>query len=199
MLLGQEWTTTTLTLGTQYDGGTASTKWDAAAKTLEQIWNDTTTIIRAAKNTTANSPYFQDPSQIKIYLTDTGFYNLISKFNGRQTIDTMNSRIVDASTVEIGGYQYTMFPGTYVNPQTGSSTDAVTAKEIRVVDTSAAADHTMAMLELDNVIAMQSQNNKHMLVNVVPDPYGNFIDICLEFRPVPVFTPEASIKYVTLT
>lgn len=197
-LLGQEWTTAALTLGTQYDGGTVSTKWDAAAKTCEQIWNDTRTAIRAAKNTTANSPFFQTPEDVVVYVTDTGFYNLVSKLNGRQNIDVLNTGIIDDSTVKINGYTYKMFPGAYVNPQTGSSVDAVTAKQVRIVDKSLAAQHTMAMLKLDNFEAKRSGNN-HMLINVVPDPYGNYIDLMLEFRPVPLFTPEASIKLVTLT
>jgi hypothetical protein len=52
-------------------------------------------------------------------------------------------------------------------------------------------------LELDNVNAVG--NNKHYLVQVIPDTYGEYIDICLQVRPVPLFNANASAKATVLS
>ena len=190
--MGKSFDTFGLSLGTMVAGGTVSTKWDAAAKTLEGVYVDIDKAVRAAQAATASSIFFNDPSQIVTYLEDTTWYNIFAKLNGRDTLDTVQAKKIGANAIDIGGYVLKRFPGKYLDGETQASVQAVTDKTVRIVDTSAAAQHTMALLELDNLNAINS-SQKHLLVKTIIPDHGEYLDIMLQFKPVPLFTPEAAI------
>jgi len=194
-IVGNSWTTAALTLGTMVNDETFSNPWSTAGTTFTQIANELDNMRRVGMNTTTSASYFQSLSDIKVYATDADFNYLYGKLAGLQTIDVVKAADMGNGKIRVGDFVVERFPATYLRPgATDASTDAVTAHEIRMIDTSASAPHKIAMLELDNVNAIGA--NKHFLLQVVPDTFGEYIDIQLQFRPVPLFIPEACIKAI---
>lgn len=195
--LDSGWNTVALDLGTQIDGGTVSPLWNAASTTAEQIHAGLRTIVNAAKLTDGSYSYFQRAADLKIYCTEEAWSSAFSVLNGRQTIDVVSTRILAEDELQIGQYTLKSFGASWKNPQTQVSADAVSNHEIRIVDVGPNSRHTLAFLELDNVNATQS--NKHILVQVIPDTYGEYVDVCLQMRPVPLFNANASAKAIVLS
>jgi len=191
------WNTVALDLGAQLDGGTVSPLWNAASTTAEQLHAGIRAIINTAKATDGYYSFFQRAADLKIYCTEEAWSSAFAILNGRQTIDVVSTRILAEDEIQIGQYTLKSFGASWKNPQTQVSADAVSNHEIRIVDVGAASRHTLAFLELDNVNAVGT--NKHILVQVIPDTYGEYIDVCLQMRPVPLFNAAASIKAIVLS
>lgn len=195
-LQGETWNTQALPLGTMKDDGTFTNLWSTAGTTWEHIIAELGAMRRAAAKT--NTSYFSSPKNVKVWCPDAVFNALLAKVNGKQISDVSRARIVDEDTLQVGSYKVTRNPFEYVRPgATDTLTEAITAKQIRMVDVSAAAPHKMGFLQLSNTKAVGT--NKHTLLIVNPDPMGAFIDVQLQFRPVPLFIPEASAKAIVLS
>jgi hypothetical protein len=195
--LDSGWNTVALDLGTQINGGSVSPLWNAASTTAEQIHAGIRAIVKTCRATDGSYSYFQRGADLKIYCTEEAWGSAFTALNGRQTIDVVSTRILAEDEIQIGEFTLKSFGASWKNPQTQVSADAVSAHEIRIVDVGPNARHTLAFLELDNVNAVG--NNKHYLVQVIPDTYGEYIDICLQVRPVPLFNANASAKATVLS
>lgn len=195
--LDSGWNTVALDLGTQIDGGTVSPLWNAAGTTAEEIHAGIRAIVKACRATDGSYSYFQRGADLKIYCTEEAWGSAFAALNGRQTIDVVSTRILAEDELQIGEFTLKAFGASWKNPQTQASADAVTNHEIRIVDVGPNSRHTLAFLELDNVNA--SGSNKHVLAQVIPDTYGEYVDICLQLRPVPLFNANASSKAIVLS
>ena len=191
------WNTVALDLGAQIDGGSVSPLWAASGTTASQIHAELQTLINTGRSTSGSYSFFQRASDVKIYCTDEAWNAAFATLNTRNTFDVVSTRILAEDELQIGQFTLKSFGASWKNPRTQASADAVTNHEIRIVDVSPNARHTLAFLELDNVNAVGS--NKHILIQVIPDNYGEFIDLCVQMRPVPLFNANASMKAIVLS
>jgi hypothetical protein len=196
-LLGDGLTTVDLALGTMINGGNFTYRWDHADTTFENILAELSTLRRTAAKTAGSTSYFGSPKSVKTWCPDAVFNALLGKLNSKQSIDVTPAVMKDEDNIIVGSYTITRNPFEYVKPDASETlTEAITAKQIRMVDVSVAAPHTMGYLELDSVLA--TGNNKHSLLIVDVDKFGRWVDIQMQVRPVPLFIPEASAKAVVL-
>ena len=80
-----------------------------------------------------------------------------------------------------------------VNAETQAAANGFPVKTMRMIDINpSSAPHTMAALEIANIKATGGQ--KHIFINVVVDPYGEFVDIQLQHRPVGMLVAEAMVN-----
>jgi len=191
------WNSVALDLGAQIDGGSVSPLWAASGTTASQIHAELQALVNAGRATSGSYAYFQRASDLKIYCTEEAWMAAFATLNTRNTFDVVSSRVLAEDELQIGQFTLKSFGASWKNPQTQASADAVTNHEIRIVDASVNARHTLAFLELDNVNA--SGSNKHILIQVIPDNYGEYVDVCLQMRPVPLFNANASMKAIVLS
>lgn len=191
VLIGDAWHNLAFTLGTALSVSGPAVDFDDSAATISGVIKHLDTMFEAGNDDGLGNGYFQDPDNIITYARKDVWNAILDLVDNRQTNDVVRTRVLSKQDLLIGDYIIRKFDGAYLDPEDQSATQAITAKQMRMVDVSAMAKHTLAYLEVENLFATGSQ--KHVLINQVVDPNGNFMDIHVEFRPLGLFCPAAMV------
>lgn len=183
-----EWNTSEYSLGTMTVVSAPTVKFDDTAAELVTVLNHLDTMYKAGNDL----GWFVDPNSIITYARSEVFSAILNLMNGTQTNNVLTAERRDIDTISMSGYIIKRFDGTRKDPETQANSPSITAKQMRMVDTSAGAPHTLVNLELDNLNAVGGQS--HVLVDIVPDPHGRYVDIDVSWRPLGLCIPEAIVN-----
>jgi hypothetical protein len=137
-----------------------------------------------------NRNYFQDSGQTLTYARTNVWNAIFDILDGKQTNSVVTGRR-EGDILYVGDYKIKKFDAALVVPQTQAAGNGIPVKRMRMIDVSQGAPHTMAALEVENNYATGGQ--KHVFIRPVEDPYGEFVDIMIQHRPVGMFIPEACV------
>jgi hypothetical protein len=188
MLLDGAYGTNVYSLGTMPATGAPGTLFDAAGATLADVVVHLDAMREKGK-AVAYRNYFRNPNAIVIYARTAVWNAIFNLLDGKTNNSVIGGKRIDIDTLQVGSYTIKKFDGDLVDPETQAAGNAIPAKKMRMIDTSAPA--TMVSLELENLKAIGGQ--KFVLINQVQDPGGEFVDIMVQWRPVGLFSPEAMV------
>ena len=189
--IGDAFHTLSWDLGTAPSVSAPSVLFDNSSATISGVIQHLDSMFEAGNDDGLGNGYFQDPDNIIVYARKAVWNAIADLIDNRQTNDVVRTRVINKQDLLVGDHLIRKFDGAYLDPEDQSATQAITAKQLRMVDVSAMARHTLAYLEIENLNAVGGQ--KHVLTQQVQDPYGQFMDVHVEFRPLGMFIPEAMV------
>jgi hypothetical protein len=167
-----------------------SVLFDNASATLTDVIKHLDHMFKKGEDV-PNRNYFQDSSQTLTYARTAVWNAIYDILDGKQTTSVVTGKR-DGDVLEVGPYKIKKFDAATVSPVDQSAGNGIPVKQMRMIDTSTGAPHTMANLEIENTKAVGGQ--KHVFIYPVEDPYGNYVDIMCQHRPVGMFIPEACVN-----
>lgn len=190
-LIDGTWNKVVYSLGTMTAAdGAPATLFDDADCTLSDVIIHLDHMLKKGQDVPGRN-HFQDPAQTLTY-TRTEVWNAIYDIlDAKQTNNVVTGRR-EGDVLYVGPYAIKKFDAVTVAPEDQSAGNGIPVKQMRMIDISANSPHTMAALEIENLFAENGQ--KHVMILPVVDPYGNYVDIMIEHRPVGLFIPEACVN-----
>jgi len=162
-----------------------------ASATLTDVIKHLDHMLERGRDVPTARNYFQDPAQTITYARTNVWNAIYDILDAKQTNNVVTGRR-NGDVLEVGPYAIKKFDAATVSPVDQSAGTGIPVKQMRMIDISTNAPHTMANLEIENTKAVGGQ--KHVMILPVEDPYGGYVDIMCEHRPVGMFIPEACVN-----
>ena len=136
-----------------------------------------------------NRGFFRQPSKVITYARWDVWEFILEMMEQRRGDNTVTGKQINETDLRIGPWLVRAFDAEIVDPEDQTESNAIPDKRMRMIDLS--QNNTIVNLEIDNIKATGGQS--HVLVQNTVDPKGRFVDIDVEWRPLPLCVAGAIV------